>query len=293
MDRVRKAVVLAAGYGTRFLPSTKTLPKELFPLIDTPAISYIINELIAAGITEILIVTSRRKRALEDLFDREVELESVFTAERATAKLKLIEAPQANVYFLRQPKMGGTGDALLLVESWVGNESFVVAYPDDIVLADPGLSSQLIDVYNRTGRTVLAGQALPENMDVSRYGVVGFNMVGDNNIVTAMIEKPASGTEPSRVVSYGRYLYTADLWPALHAAQEAFTGPGELTQTHALRLMLETQRVALCQFTGRVLDVGSPMGYVEAMLEMALLRHEYGEQTRALISRIARRDGLS
>lgn len=205
-------------------------------------------------------------------------------------KLEKIQPPPADFYFRRQEKMSGTGDALLLVESWTNGEPFVVAYPDDIVVGEVGLTTQLIQVFGRNGgRTVLAGQECPG--DVSRYGVVGYEPRDGVDVVTTMVEKPAPGTEPSRVVSYGRYLYAADIFPALHAAREEFHGPGELTQTHAFQRMLGGE-LTLCQFTGTVLDVGSPMGYLAASVEMGLRRPEYAAQTRALLLQLARREGL-
>ncbi|MCH7878081.1 MAG: NTP transferase domain-containing protein [candidate division Zixibacteria bacterium] len=147
-----KGVILAAGYGTRFLPATKTIPKEMFPLIDTPAIDLIVREIVDSGIEDILIVTSRRKKPLEDYFDREVELETTFREEGAAAKLASIQPAAANIFFLRQQQMAGTGDALLRVEPFVGDAPFVVAYPDDILLNGPSLAGQLIELYHQTGQ---------------------------------------------------------------------------------------------------------------------------------------------
>ena len=166
-----KGVILAAGYGTRFLPGTKTVPKEMFPLINVPVIHLIVDEMIEAGIADILIVTSRRKKALEDYFDREIELESTFAAEGADEKLARIKPIAANIFFLRQRQMAGTGDALLLCEPFVGDSPFVVAYPDDVLLSGPSLAGQLVELYPRTELPVLAGQELPDK-DIARYRVV-------------------------------------------------------------------------------------------------------------------------
>ncbi|MCH8077228.1 MAG: UTP--glucose-1-phosphate uridylyltransferase [SAR324 cluster bacterium] len=284
-----KGVILAAGYGTRFLPATKTVPKEMFPLIDTPAIDLIVGEMAAAGIGDILIITSRRKKALEDYFDREVELESVFRDEGATEKLRAIEPPAVNVSFVRQQRMGGTGDALLLVETFSGGDPFVVAYPDDVMLDGPSLSGQLIETHRKTGLTVLAGQELTDG-DVSRYGVMDTEMRQGVEMVRAMVEKPAPGTEPSRLVAYGRYLYTAEIFAALKTSREQ-AGPGEFTQTAAINRLAGQGRVAVRRFEGKVLDVGTPLGYLEAMVSYGLHRPEFREDLLAYLRQVVAREG--
>lgn len=270
-----KGVILAAGYGTRFLPATKTVPKELFPLVDTPAISLIVEEFLQAGLQEIIVISSRRKKALEDYFDREVELESVFHAEQAHEKARRIRPPDAHVVFLRQAHMLGTGDALLLLEPVVGQEPFVVAYPDDLLWEGPSLSGQLIETYRRTGCTVLAAQELRTG-DVSRYGVLATHGTGAAERVCDMVEKPPPGTEPSRLVSYGRYLYTAEIFPALRKTRQDHT-QGEFTQTAALRALAAKDRLSCCRFQGRILDVGAPQGYLQATIEYALSRVDLRE----------------
>jgi UTP--glucose-1-phosphate uridylyltransferase len=266
-------VILAAGYGTRFLPATKTIPKEMFPLIDTPAIDLITREMIEAGIEDILIVTSRRKKPLEDYFDREVELETLFREEGAAEKLRTIHPANVNIFFMRQQQMAGTGDALLLVEPFVGNSPFVVAYPDDILLDGPSLSHQLIETYRASGRTVLAGQERLQG-DISRYGVMATRQQEGLELVTAMVEKPRPGTEPSRLVGYGRYLYTPDIFPALKATQPDKL-EGEFTQTDAINHLASQGKVAVKRFEGRILDVGTPRGYLEAFVEFGLYRKEF------------------
>ena len=161
-----KGVIVTAGYGTRFLPVTKTIPKEMLPLVTRPSIDFIVEEFVASGITEILFITSRRKKSLEDYFDHERELEAVFEAAGDTKKLQAIAPPRATCYFVRQPEMRGTGHALLLARSFVGTEPFVVAYPDDLHLGSPPLARQLIDAWEKTGCTVLA--TLHEPPDINR-----------------------------------------------------------------------------------------------------------------------------
>ncbi len=285
-----KGVILAAGYGTRFLPGTKTVPKEMFPLIDTPAIDLIVSEMIEAGIEDILIITSRRKKALEDYFDREVELETTFREEGAAAKLASIHPPKVNLFFMRQEHMAGTGDALLLVEPFVGDAPFVVAYPDDVLLEEPSLSGQLIDLYSKTGFTVLAGQELLEG-DVSRYGVMDTHMRGDVEFVRGMVEKPRPGTEPSRLVGYGRYLYAPDIFPALKITRHA-SKSGEFTQTDAINHLASEGKVVVRRFEGNILDVGTPKGYLEAFIEYGLTRPEFRSDLLDFMKQVlARKDG--
>ena len=271
-----KGVILAAGYGTRFLPATKTIPKEMFPLIDTPVIDLIVKEMADAGIENILIVTSRRKKALEDYFDREVELEAVFGAEGREDRLECIRPPGVNLFFLRQREMAGTGDALLLVEPFVGDSPFVVAYPDDILLEGPPLSGLLIGLHRQAGCTILAGQELPQG-DISRYGVMETEQRDGVEYVRAMVEKPPPGTEPSRLVGYGRYLYTPEIFPALKESRRESVA-GEFTQTEAINRLAAVGKVAVQRFDGKILDVGSPRGYLEAVVEYGLMREEFREE---------------
>lgn len=269
-----KGVILAAGYGTRFLPGSKTIPKEMFPLIDTPAIDLIVREMADAGIQDILIVTSRRKKPLEDYFDREVELEYSFSDQGVIEKLKLIEPLDVNLFFLRQKRMAGTGDALLLTEPFVGSSPFVVAYPDDVQLSGPSLSGQLAALYKRTGRVVLAGQEVPTG-DISRYGVMATKKQDGIEYVTQMVEKPPPGTEPSRLVAFGRYLYTPELYQALKETRPRLPKSREFTQTDAINTLVAGDRVVVQRIEGRLADVGTPQGYLHAFIEYGLLRDEF------------------
>ena len=283
-----KGVILAAGFGTRFLPGTKSIPKEMFPLIDRPAIDLIVKEMCDAGIRDILIVTSRRKKALEDYFDREVELESSFMAEEDQDKLRSITPPDANIFFLRQKHMAGTGDALMLVEPFVGESPFVVAYPDDVQITGPSISGQLIEMYEKTGCTVLAGQAL-HGGDLSRYGVIAVDDSKGPDVVKRVVEKPPPGTEPSRIVSYGRYLYTKELFTALKATRPAISGSREFTQTDAVNYLAEKERVALIHFEGRLLDVGTPEGYLRSIVEYGLNHPEFRVDFQKYLESIVQR----
>lgn len=273
-----KGVILAAGYGSRFLPATKTIPKEMFPLIDTPVIDLIVREMVEAGIKDILIVSSRRKKALEDYFDREVELEVSLKPE----KKGLIRPAEANLFFMRQQTMAGTGDALLLVAPFVGESPFVVAYPDDVMLEGRSLSGELMELHEKTGKTVLAGREIPAG-DISRYGVMALESREGVEHVTQMVEKPPTGQEPSRMVGFGRYLYTPEIFEALRASRGNCPPGEEFTQTEALNHLAGKGRVVNARFTGTLMDVGTPEGYLEAVVEYGLKRPEFREKFLAFL----------
>jgi UTP--glucose-1-phosphate uridylyltransferase len=259
-----KGVIVTAGYGTRFLPVTKTIPKEMLPLVTRPSIDFIVEEFIASGITEILFITSRRKKSLEDYFDRERELEAAFEAAGDQKKLKAIAPPAATCYFVRQPEMRGTGHALLLARPFVGSEPFVVAYPDDLHFGSPPLARQLIDCWERTGCTVLA--TLHDPPDINRYGVIA--IADDGLHVTDIVEKPARGKEPSREASIGRFLYAPDFMEQLQAEWKKH-GSGEFFHTPAVLALARRGRVVFQRVKGERLDTGEPAGYLEAIIRYA------------------------
>ena len=253
-----KGVILAAGYATRFLPASKTIPKEMFPLIDRPAIDFIVQEMVDSGIEDILLVSSRRKKVMEDYFDREIELTSAFSQSNQFEKLEVIKPIEANIFTLRQQHMMGTGNALMLVEPFVDNQPFVVAYPDDIVLGEKPLSKQLIETWEKTGNTVLSVQELAEDQ-LWRYGVIDPDGDGKIMKVKKMVEKPEHGTAPSRFVSFGRYLYTPELFDALRTSDKSHSSKSEFTQTEAINHMAALGNVSAVQFEGTRYDLGEPL----------------------------------
>jgi len=269
-----KGVILAAGYATRFLPASKTIPKEMFPLIDRPAIDFIVQEMVDSGIQDILLVSSRRKKVMEDYFDREVELTSAFSRSNEFEKLEVIKPIEANIFTLRQQHMMGTGNALMLVEPFVDNEPFVVAYPDDIVLGEKPLSKQLIETWEKTGNTVLSVQELEEDQ-LWRYGVIDPD--GDGNImnVKKMVEKPEHGTAPSRFASFGRYLYTPELFDALRTSDKSHSSKSEFTQTEAINHMAALGKVSAVKFEGTRYDLGEPLGFLTSAMQIGLQRSEF------------------
>lgn len=259
-----KAVIIAAGYGSRFLPASKTVPKEMFPVIDRPAIDFILQELAASGIEDILFITSRRKRALEDYVDSELELERVFAEEQDIVKQQAIAVPPGRFFFVRQKQMLGTGQAILLAEPFTGNEPFVVVFPDDVHIGQPPLTRQLIDTYNQTGCNVLAVEHDPPNLN--RYGVVGLD--ADGLHVTAIVEKPPPGSEPSRDVSIGRYLYTPEIYSVLRDRWKMHQ-IGEFNYTEGVNDLAARGRVVIQRMIGRRMDIGTPSGYLRSILEYA------------------------
>ena len=269
-----KGVILAAGYATRFLPASKTIPKEMFPLIDRPAIDFIVQEMADSGIRDILLVSSRRKKVMEDYFDREVELSSAFSKSNEFEKLEVIKPIEANIFTLRQQHMMGTGNALMLVEPFVDNEPFVVAYPDDIVLGEKPLSKQLIETWEKTGSTVLAVKQMQEDQ-LSRYGVIEPENSGKIMKVKKMVEKPKQGTAPSRFVSFGRYLYTSDLFDALKTSDKNHSHKGEFTQTEAINHLAANGMVSALEFEGTRYDLGEPLGFLISAMQIGLTLSEY------------------
>ena len=282
-----KGVILAAGYATRFLPASKTIPKEMFPLIDRPVIDFIVQEMVDSGIQEILLISSRRKKAMEDYFDREVELSTSLEKAKKLEKLRIIEPINASIFTLRQQFMMGTGNALMLAEPFVKDEPFIVAYPDDVVIAQENpLSLQLIETYQKTGKTTLAVQEL-HDQDVSRYGVIDEGQKDGNVVeVRKMVEKPEVGTEPSKVVSYGRYLYAPEIFEALHKSAEKYDDHGEFTQTEAINWLAQEGKVNALKFEGERYDVGEPLGYVQTSVLLAMKREKFKQPMMEFLKKV-------
>lgn len=275
-----KGIIVAAGYGTRFLPVTKTIAKEMLPLVTIPSIQFIVDEFVNAGITDIVIITSRRKKVLEDYFDREIEMEEVLKRDGKGEALACISPPKASIVFVRQQEMMGTGHALLQVRRWIGSEPCVVAYPDDLHFGTVPLAAQLIETYKKTGSSVMASIRVEGN--VSRYGVL--DVGEDGQRVRAIVEKPAPGMEPASVgtepghdVSIGRYLFTSEFFDLLeegwlaHVVQAEKEGrrPGEYFHIYALNHLMKAGRVVHRHADGQRLDTGEPTGYLEAILRYA------------------------
>lgn len=266
-----KGVIVAAGYGTRFLPASKTIPKEMFPLIDKPAIAFIVEEFIASGIKEILIISSRRKKSMEDYFDREIELETVFTKEGNNEKLEKIKTDDALIYFVRQKEMRGTGDALLLAESFAGDEPLCIAYPDDIVFSKKPLAAQLEAAMGNKNEAILGVMQVPF-AETDRYGIVEV----DNQQVSKIIEKPPAGTAPSNQAVIGRFIIPPSIFPLLKEEKEK-NPSGEFYHIDPLNILAKQGLVKAIPFEGLRVDVGDTLGYVKAIIEYGLMRDDIKE----------------
>ena len=271
---VRKAVIPAAGLGTRFLPATKATPKEMLPIVDKPTIQYIIEEALHAGIEDILIITGRSKRAIEDHFDRSIELELNLEEHDKLKELEMVrKISDVRIHYIRQKEPRGLGHAILCAKQFVGEEPFAVLLGDDVVDSEKPALQQLIDVYDKTGASVLGVQEVPQEK-VSAYGIVASEPTGDARTFTVqdMVEKPAVEEAPSRLAVLGRYVITPEIFPIL---EETKPGRGdEIQLTDALKVLAKEQTMYAYNFEGRRYDVGDKQGFLEATVEMALKRSD-------------------
>ena len=279
MQKVTKAVIPAAGLGTRFLPATKACPKEMLPIVDKPTIQYIIEEALASGIKDILIITGHNKRSIEDHFDYNPELELNLREHGKDELLALVkEIGDINLHYIRQKEPKGLGHAILCAKSFVGNEPFAVLLGDDVVYNEekPCLQ-QLLDVYDATGASVLGCQTVPQDK-VSSYGIVASEATEDVRVfkVNDMVEKPAVEEAPSRLAVLGRYVITPEIFAILE--QTAPGRGGEIQLTDALKVLAKEQAMYAYDFVGRRYDVGDKQGYLEATVEYALRRPELREK---------------
>ena len=279
--RIRKAVIPAAGYGTRFLPVTKAIPKEMIPIVDKPVIQYIVEEALQSGIEEILIITGHGKRAIEDHFDTNIDLELQLRQQGKDQLLHLVQdISSINIHYIRQKHMRGLGDAIRCAESFIDNEPFAVLLGDDVVYnpEQPALK-QMMDAFSRLGATMLGCQEVPQEL-VSRYGIVQGQPTDDDRVVklTDMVEKPAVDEAPSRLAALGRYILTPDIFEILRRVQPG--KGGEIQLTDALRLMADREAVYAYTFSGRSYDTGNKLGFLKATVEYALRREDLGEAFR-------------
>lgn len=288
MKKIRKAVIPAAGYGTRFLPATKATPKEMLPIVDKPTIQYIVEEALASGIEDILIVSGHGKRAIEDHFDSAPELEAELRRKGKTDLLKLVQQTASiKVHYIRQQYMRGLGDAILCAKAFMGDEPFAVLLGDDVVYhpEKPALQ-QLIDVYNETGGSVLGCQQVPQEK-VSSYGIVSGEKVSGNDRllrVRDMVEKPDVQDAPSRFAVLGRYIIKPEIFSILETTQPG--KGGEIQLTDALKVLAKQDAVYAYDFEGLRYDVGDKLGFLKATVEFALRRDDLGTPFRAYLKEI-------
>ncbi|MGZ9818827.1 UTP--glucose-1-phosphate uridylyltransferase GalU [Peribacillus simplex] len=269
MKKVRKAIIPAAGLGTRFLPATKAMPKEMLPIVDKPTIQYIIEEAVASGIEDIIIVTGKGKRAIEDHFDNAFELENNLMEKNKFELLEKVQAPsKVDIHYIRQKDPKGLGHAVWCARKFIGNEPFAVLLGDDIVQAETPCLKQLMNEYDKTLSSVIGVQTVPEE-ETHRYGIVDpSNQNGRRYEVTNFVEKPAKGTAPSNLAIMGRYIFTPEIFMFLEK-QELGAG-GEIQLTDAIQKLNEIQRVFAYDFEGKRFDVGEKLGFIQTTIEFAL-----------------------
>ncbi|MBC1493392.1 UTP--glucose-1-phosphate uridylyltransferase GalU [Listeria booriae] len=284
--KVRKAVIPAAGLGTRFLPATKAMPKEILPIVDKPTIQYIVEEAVASGIEDILIVTGKGKRAIEDHFDSVPELENNLREKNKLELLHLVEeTTNINLHFIRQSKPKGLGDAILQAKGFVGNEPFIVMLGDDIVQSKTPCSKQLIDQYQKTHSSVIGVQHVPHD-ETYRYGIIDPLNEYSKGLynVKGFVEKPDPDKAPSDLAILGRYLLTPQIFDFLET-QEPGAG-GEIQLTDAINRLNEIQRVFAYDFEGQRFDVGDKFGFIKTTMEFALKHPEIKDEVSGLIDEL-------
>ena len=274
MKSIRKAVIPAAGFGTRFLPATKAQPKEMLPIVDTPAIQYIVKEALDSGIEEILIITGRSKRAIEDHFDSSVELEELLQKQGKNKQLAMVkDLADIKIHFIRQKSPRGLGDAVLCAKAFIGDEPFAVLLGDDIVYnPEKPCLQQLMDCYEQHPGIILGAQFVP-NEKVSSYGIVSGEPLADNLYrVQGLVEKPSVDKAPSNLAVLGRYILTPDIFDILENTKPGVGNEVQLTDALAAS---KTDTYALA-YEGVRYDTGDKLGYLKATVEYALRNEELG-----------------
>jgi UTP--glucose-1-phosphate uridylyltransferase len=290
--RVRKAIIPAAGLGTRFLPATKAQPKEMLPVVDKPAIQYVVEEAVRAGITEILIITGRGKDAIEDHFDRSFELEYYLETKGKFDELKEVReiSEMATIHYIRQRDPLGLGHAVAVAEPFAGGEPFACLLGDDLIVRTTPLLEEMVKVHGRYGRSVLAVQEIARD-EISLYGVIRPEFVDDNLArVSSIIEKPSPDQAPSNLAAIGRYILTPEIFDAI---RETKPGTGsEIQLTDAINLLANEQAVYAYVFDDGRYDVGNKLDYLKATVELAIDREDVGEDFRAYLADLVQRRKL-
>ncbi|MGO9872729.1 MAG: UTP--glucose-1-phosphate uridylyltransferase GalU [Acidimicrobiia bacterium] len=294
MQPVRKAVITAAGLGTRFLPATKSIPKEMLPVVDRPAIQYVVEEAVQAGLTDILIITGRGKRAVEDHFDRNFELEHYLETTGKHAMLKEVQftSDLADIHYVRQRDPLGLGHAVSVARHHVGDEPFAVLLADDIMVDEAVLLRSMLGAYDRSGCSVVAVEEVsPE--EISSYGCVEPEGVAADGVVTIrrIVEKPARDAAPSNLAVIGRYVFTPAIFDVLDRIEPG--AGGELQLTDAIDLLLSEEKVLGLRCDGGRYDVGQKLDFLRANIELALDRADLGPALAEWIGELVRRRGIA
>lgn len=278
MGQVKKAIIPAAGLGTRFLPATKAQPKEMLPIVDKPTLQFIIEEAVSAGIEEILIVTGRNKKAIEDHFDKSVELELELEKQGKLEQLDMVRqiSDMINIQYVRQKEPKGLGHAVLCARSFINSEPFAVILGDDVVKSKVPCIKQLMSAYDRYSSTILGVQTVPEDK-TDKYGIVDGSMISDRvYLVSDLVEKPEKGSAPSNIAILGRYILTPDIFDILSSQKPGKNG--EIQLTDAIKTLSGKAAVYAYEFEGRRYDVGEKMGFLKATVEFALDRDDLKEE---------------
>lgn len=275
--KIRKAIIPAAGLGTRFLPATKAQPKEMLPIVDKPTIQYIVEEAVASGIEDILIVTGRGKRAIEDHFDKSYELETELAKKEKYEWLQIVQdiSNMADIHYVRQKQALGLGHAIYCAHRFIRNEPFAVLLGDDVIRSEKPCLLQMMEIYEHYEGSVLGVQPVPD-ADVSKYGIIKANKITGNVFdVDDLVEKPKQQDAPSNLAILGRYIIKPEIFDIL-AKQKPGTG-GEIQLTDALKTLNQTQKTYAYIFEGKRYDVGDRLGYLEATVDFALEREDLRE----------------
>ncbi len=284
--KIRKVIIPAAGLGTRFLPATKAQPKEMLPIVDKPTIQYIVEEALASGIEDILIITGRNKRSIEDHFDKSVELEIELRKKNKLDLLSHMESlsKAVNIHYIRQKEPLGLGHAIYCAKSFIGNEPFAVMLGDDIVKSNKPCLQQLIEIYNRYKTSVLGVQKVSPQ-EVSKYGIVDCKMI-DQYVykVDNLVEKPDTEDAPSNIAIMGRYIITPQVFSILEHLKPGKSG--EIQLTDALKELNEMEAIYAYNFQGKRYDVGDKLGYLQATVEFALDREDLNEAFRVYLQEL-------
>jgi len=292
MKKVRKAIIPAAGLGTRFLPATKAMPKEMLPIVDKPTIQYIIEEAIESGIEDIIIVTGKGKRAIEDHFDHNFELEQNLIEKGKFDLLeKVKQSSKINLHYIRQKEPKGLGHAVWCARKFIGDEPFAVLLGDDIVEADTPCLKQLINEYERTRSSVIGVQTVTDDQ-THRYGIIDpLEKDGNLHKVKQFVEKPEKGTAPSNLAIMGRYILTPKIFDQLEK-QEKGAG-GEIQLTDAIQHLNEDQAVYAYDFEGTRYDVGEKFGFIQTTIEFALKHDDLKDQLLELMEELVKNSKVS
>lgn len=286
--KIRKAVIPAAGFGTRFLPATKAVPKEMLPIIDKPTIQYIVEEAVNAGIEDLLIITSRGKDALINHFDKAFELESILERDGKTEMLTAVRevSGKINVHFIRQQEQKGLGHAVLYAKSFIGNEPFAVMLGDDVVVSEKPCIGQLIEQYENYGATVLGVQKVGME-HVSKYGIVDCEEIGGSLYeLKGMVEKPKTEDAPSDMAVLGRYVITPGIFDCLEKTPKG--AGGEIQLTDALVMLARKEKMYAYNFEGKRYDIGSKQGFLQATVDFALARPDLRDEFAEYIKNISK-----